>query len=155
MNFLDYSIVFIVLYYVGMGLYKGFIKSVFSTVGLIAGFIMAYQFSTEISSLLKKFIPMEHGSEKISFILVIVCVYLLFHVLGNLLTKGAKIVALGSLNSILGGFVGVLKAIMALLILTFAYTYFLELSGMAKPEIAETSMILPKLTAILHFFLSL
>jgi membrane protein required for colicin V production len=151
MNLLDYFILVVLVFFVGLGLYKGFIKSVFSTLGLIAGVLLAYKLSPTITNYLWKTMPTFNGAENLVFIIVFVITYMLFRLLGNIVTTGTKMVALGSVNSVLGGIIGLAKALLILMVLAYSYLFVIEVSQITPHQLATQSILLPKILEILNF----
>lgn len=139
------------LFFAVLGIYKGLVKSVFSVLGLIGGLFLGHLLSPGISTFLAQSMPVFSKAEKIIFALIFIIIYFLFGLAGNLVSAGTKMIALGSINSILGGIFGLIKAVVVLLLLTYVYLFLIDTAQSKPPEMAAQSILLPRIVEILHF----
>ena len=112
MNYLDIIIVAPILYAVIKGFFNGLIKEITGLLGLLIGVYVAINFS---SYLYPKAIDILGGYEKlipiISFATLFIVSVLMIKLLGYLLEKLTKTLALGFVSKILGAIFGGLKII--------------------------------------------
>lgn len=122
MNYID--IVLAVFLIVGaiQGFRKGFVVEVASLGALVLGIWGAIKFSDWTSEFISK--TFNYHSEylrTISFLLIFVCIIVSVHLLGKMLDKMIKAVALGFLNRLAGVIFGILKTavILSIFLLLF------------------------------------
>lgn len=115
MNYLDIFIAIPLIWGLYKGLSRGIIKELASLLGLVVGIYGALRFSDQFHLLIQEntsidesFIPI------IAFAITFLIIILMVRVLGLILDKIIKMVALGLISRVLGGVFGVLK--MALII---------------------------------------
>ena len=123
MNYLDIIIVIPLLYGLIKGFSNGLVKEITGLLGLIIGVYVAINFS---SYLYPKFTEFLGGYEKfvpiITFTTLFVVSILAIRLLGNILDKLTRILALGIISRILGSIFGVLKIIVLFSFLLFVLT---------------------------------
>jgi membrane protein required for colicin V production len=104
------------------GLFKGFISEVASVIGLLSGIFLASKFNDDLSYYLQTFIEWDENYLLfLSFFILLVLTILIFSIAGKLITKLAKLIALGVFNKLLGGVFGVLKNVLVLSVLFFMF----------------------------------
>ena len=110
MNYLDVFIVIPLIWGLYKGLSRGIIKELASLLGLALGIYGALRFSEQFHLLIQEntsidesFIPI------IAFAVTFLIIILMVRVLGLILDKIIKMVALGLISRVLGGVFGVLK----------------------------------------------
>ena len=123
MNYLDIIIVIPLLYGLIKGFSNGLVKEITSLLGLIIGVYVAINFS---SYLYPKFTEFLGGYEKfvpiITFTTLFIVSILAIRLLGNILDKLTRLLALGIISRILGSIFGVLKIIVLFSFLLFVLT---------------------------------
>ena len=123
MNYLDIIIVIPLLYGLIKGFSNGLVKEITGLLGLIIGVYVAVNFS---SYLHPKFTEFLGGYEKfvpiITFTTLFVVSILAIRLLGNILDKLTRLLALGIISRILGSIFGVLKIIVLFSFLLFVLT---------------------------------
>ncbi len=110
MNYIDIVILLLLLYGAFRGFSKGLIIEMATLAGLVLGVFVAIRYSAYTEEFLHDFfnITSRHLSYialALTFILVVICVYLL----GKMLTRLMEMIALGFLNKLLGLVLGMLK----------------------------------------------
>lgn len=142
MNYLDIIIAVSLLYGLIKGFKNGLIKEITSLLALIIGVYIAINFSDylipKINSFLKgfeKFVPI------ISFIILFIITFFSIKIFGYIIDKFTKIIALGFVSRLLGGFFGLLKT---LVILSFLILLIRE-QGVIKKNIEEESVLITPL----------
>jgi len=103
----------IVLLFLAYGAYKGFaagiVSGIFSLVGLILGIWSAIVYPYLLESQLLKLNISEKYIHIIAVVLTFIVVILIVNIIGRILTKLLKVIALDTLNRMLGLAFGVLK----------------------------------------------
>lgn len=120
------DIIIIALFLLGAiaGLVKGFLKQLATLAGLIVGLIAAKLLYIPLSEWFCPAVTEDVGFARIlAFVLVWVAVPLVFILLGALLTKAVKAIALGWLNRWLGAGLGALKMLLLLSVLMNVLEY--------------------------------
>jgi membrane protein required for colicin V production len=107
MNWLDIVILVVLLVSAISGLINGFIKTIFSLIGLIAGVLLAGRYYISLANHLG-FISSENAARIVAFLIIFAVVMLVAILFGLIFTKVASAILLGWLNRILGAIVGVL-----------------------------------------------
>ena len=122
MGYIDIFISLFLLYGFIKGLFKGFISEVASVVGLLLGIYLASKFNDDLSYYLQKFIEWEVNYLLfLSFFILLVLTIFIFSIAGKLITKLAKLIALGIFNKLLGGVFGVVKNVLILSVVFFMF----------------------------------
>jgi len=140
------------------GFYKGFKNGILIEVTTLMALILGFYGAQHLCSFTAKFLnetlqwnPAQgyQISLVISFVLIVVAVYLL----GKMLTKVASMILLGGVNKILGGLFGVLKiSVIFGVLLAYGQTYFDLLSWLPESSI-ESSLGIKPLESLGNFLL--
>ena len=130
-NYLDIILSIPLFWGLYKGLKKGIIKELLSLITLLLGVYGATHFSEQIQPFLIKHLPnYEPFLPVIAFAIIFVFIAVLIRLFGLALDKLIKLVALGFVSRLLGGFFGVLKSafvISALLLIFNTIDHHLEL----------------------------
>lgn len=150
MNYLDIIMVIFLLYAIIKGFANGLIKEVTNLTGLTIGAYVAINFSSylypKVSELLlgyEEFVPI------IAFATLFLVSVLIIWILGNILDRLTKILALGLISKILGSIFGGLKII---IISSFALV-FLTKGDLIKQETQEESVLLGPLDKVSEYII--
>jgi len=155
MSYIDIFISVFLLYGFIKGIYKGFIGEIASVIGLILGIYLASNFSSKLSYYLEGFIDWQDNYLlSLSFFILLILTILIVSVTGKLITKLAKLIALGIFNNLLGGVFGLLKNALILVVIAIIFNMIndslkliqedkLELSIYYKPFIKVNELISP------------
>ncbi len=137
MNSLDFILIILLIIPAALGIKKGLIKSIVTTLSIILGIYLATKFHPGLNLVLKKLIEDSKWLSLISFSLIIVVAYLLGVFIAG---KISKLNFITKFVDKTGGFaLGILKgAIIASLILLFTVSF-----GMLKKETASNSLLFP------------
>jgi membrane protein required for colicin V production len=120
MNYLDIIIAIPLLWGAFNGFRKGLIVEVASLIALIAGIYGAIEFSFFISDFLAQYVDWSaRVMQTTSFCLTFLVIVIMVHLIARGIQKIAKLVALGTLNRILGVVFGVLKYLVIVAILIY------------------------------------
>jgi membrane protein required for colicin V production len=131
MNYLDIVLAVPLLWGLYKGISKGIVKELASLIALIAGIYGAVHFADSIHPYLK-----EHFSITTSFVPIIsfgitfVAIVLGIKIIGFVIDKIVKAVALGIISRLLGGVFGIMKTaliISGLLLIVNTFDYYLNL----------------------------
>jgi len=130
MNYLDIILVIPLLWGLYKGVSKGIIKELASLMALIIGIYGAVHFADSIQPYIKNSLSIESSFLPIlSFAITFIGIVLVVRVIGFIVDKIIKLVALGFISRVLGGVFGVLKTafiISALLLIVNTFDYYLN-----------------------------
>ena len=158
MSYIDIFISGFLLYGFIKGIYKGFIGEIASVIGLLLGIYLASNFSSKLSYYLEGFIDWQDNYLlSLSFFILLVLTILIVSVTGKLITKLAKLIALGIFNKLLGGVFGLVKNVLILSVIAVMFNMMndslklieedkLELSIYYKSFIKVNELISPYIT---------
>jgi len=131
MNYLDIILVIPLLWGLYKGVSKGIIKELASLMALIVGIYGAVHFADSIQPYIKNSLSIESSFLPIlSFAITFIGIVLVVRVIGFIVDKIIKLVALGFISRVLGGVFGALKTayiISALLLIVNTFDYYLNL----------------------------
>ena len=108
----DWIIVVVLAGAVIAGLARGFLRSVFSLAGLVAGVALAAWNYWRVSGLLRRFIHSDRLSDAIGFLIIAFAVMAVAAILGSLLAKFFEKVGLGCLDRMAGALFGFVEGIL-------------------------------------------
>jgi len=131
MNYLDIVLAVPLLWGLYKGISKGIIKELASLIALIAGIYGAVHFADSIHPYLKEHFSIETSFVPIiSFGITFVAIVLGIKLIGFVIDKIVKAVALGIISRLLGGVFGIMKTafiISGLLLIVNTFDYYLNL----------------------------
>jgi membrane protein required for colicin V production len=147
MNFLDYSLLVIVVIFAILGYRKGIIVSLVTIAALILGIYAAVNFSNYLDATLmenlktsRKWLPFV--SFGLTFLLVLVAVLLI----GKLMEKLVDVVGLGFINRLLGTLLGVLKGIILASVLFFLAVTIDHTGKWLTPQMKKESLFYTRIS---------
>lgn len=112
MHTLDIAVLIIASIFIVVGIKRGFIGEVIRLAAMIIGFIAAFLYHKEVT----QFLPLAriplHIKNAVSFLLIYILVALAIIAIGWILNKIIKLALLGWINRILGGVIGLAKALL-------------------------------------------
>jgi membrane protein required for colicin V production len=135
LNTLDIIILVIVLLLAYLGYRKGFLVSVFSLLGIIAGIVLATKFHSGFALVLGKFIKDTRVLNLISFIVIFLAIYFTGNFIASKLSGLNKFTK--SIDKILGTILGVLKG---LLVASLIIIFLKSFSFMGEGEFRSSSL---------------
>ncbi len=106
MSGLDLLTLIIILAFIARGLHRGFIKEVFSTIGLFGGLYVSVLYTKQIVYYLTPYIPSQFLAYILAFFITFFVIYIIITVIGDALAELIKLLMLGFIDSILGGILG-------------------------------------------------
>jgi len=124
MTIVDWMIVVVLAGSVLAGLARGFLRSVFSLAGLIAGVALASWNYWRLAAVLKRFIHSVEIADAVAFLIIAFLVMAVAAILGSLLAKFFEKVGLGCLDRLAGslfGFVDGLVFVTLCILVTVAF----------------------------------
>jgi len=121
MNVIDIVILVVLAGFLVKGLIRGLLKEICSLLGLLAGAVLAFCFHVPLAELLAEDL---HFSPSIAtaaaFLALFLTTLLFFVLLGYLLSRFVKLIFLGGLNRVAGGFFGLAQGVLLLALILFA-----------------------------------
>lgn len=128
MNGLDWILVGIGFICVSRGIWRGAVSQVFGILGVLGGFILACHFYGDVARQLSHAFPKlsEITASAISFSLLFLLTWFIIGVIGFWIAKFLRWTGLGFLDRVLGGVVGLGKALLLAAVLISVLTLFLS-----------------------------
>lgn len=121
MNFIDIAILAILAGFLVKGLLRGLLKEVCSLLGLVLGALVALQYHGQLAETMGLTFRLPAAfCAAVTFALLFLAVVLVFWGIGFLLTRFVKLLFLGGLNRVVGGFFGLAQGVLLLAIILFA-----------------------------------
>lgn len=141
-NYIDLLLILPLAWAAYKGFRRGLVLEIASIVGLIAGVYAAIKFSGFIASKLDPHLDIsESWLGIISFVITFIGVVFLVNILGKVLEKTIKMVALGMLNRIAGSLFSLLKTVLILSFLIFFINQFDSVFRIIPIETKSGSML--------------
>ncbi|KUG26244.1 hypothetical protein ASZ90_003919 [hydrocarbon metagenome] len=108
MNYVDYTIIFLILIGFILGYKDGFIRKVIGVIGLVVGIVLAFQYSVVVGKFLSPIFDNEENlAEIIAGILIFLLVIFISSVIKRIIHPADKVNKF--LNQLLGGFSGAVQ----------------------------------------------
>jgi membrane protein required for colicin V production len=121
MNVVDITILGILVAFTVKGLFRGFLKELCSLVGIVAGAVLAFSFHPPLAEMVAEFFEVHSRIAVIvAFLLLFLATVVFFSLLGDLLSRFLKLLFLGGLNRVAGGFFGLLQGVVLLTLMLFS-----------------------------------
>jgi len=117
MNWLDITILVILVAGLIQGLIKGFVRQAFSLIGLILAIILAFRYHDLLASYLGNWIHNQVALTVISFVIVLAVVVLLFKLIALAARAAIAAVQVGWVDRIIGGVFGFLRSVLLIAVL--------------------------------------
>jgi membrane protein required for colicin V production len=124
------------------GIWKGFIKEISGILAVVGGVIASFLLHGAAEEFLGAYIGPKYLGF-VSYAILFIAVYLGIMLLGNLIDRVVKSVMLGGFNRILGGFFGLLKALLWTSLCVYAYSTLQEGVGFEHPSVVSDSVFYP------------
>ena len=154
MNILDVVFLILLLISAVSGFIKGFILSIASFIGFFLGIAVSFRLADDVQQWLMTLTGAE--GRYLYFIAFLICftvVVALVHVLGKIIEKAVKLVALGFLNRLGGAALGILKTMLIFTALIYALSYIDPDKRLISIEQQESSLFYRPLENMLPFIL--
>lgn len=121
MNLVDIAILVILTAFLVKGLVRGLLKELCSLIGLLGGAVLAFSFHSPLAEMLVQNLRLPSAvAVAVAFLALFLTTILLFAVLGHLLSRFVKLLFLGGLNRLAGGFFGLAEGVVLLAVILFA-----------------------------------
>ncbi len=117
MTSFDYTVIAIMLVSMMLGFWRGLIYEVMSLLGWPLAFMLSRKFAANLELLLP--VDQEMARVSLAYVLVFVVALIAWAVLVWMFSKIIKAVGLGVIDSVLGGFFGLFRGIMVILVLVW------------------------------------
>jgi len=124
------------------GIWKGFVKEISGILAVVGGVIASFLLHGAAEEFLGAYIGQKYLGF-VSYAILFIAVYLGIMLLGNLIDRVVKSVMLGGFNRILGGFFGLLKALLWTSLCVYAYSTLQEGVGFEHPSLVSDSIFYP------------
>ena len=135
MTWFDYVAIPIIVYFVIRGLFSGFVKTVFSLVGIIAAFLFAGRLSEKIVPFVIKVIHHPKVIPVVSLVIAFAVIYLAFVTAGWIIARLLKALNLSIADRLLGGLLGIIKGA---IFITFIYLLITLPYPMARTKLKQS-----------------
>ena len=142
MQGLDLVILIFTAFLLIKGVWKGFVKEVAGIIAVVLAVFISFRFHKDTAGYLVSFIDDKYVTVT-AYLVLFLAVYLAVMLFGNLLDKVLKSVFLGGVNRILGGVFGLLKSVLWLTLITFAYSTINDGAGLHHPAWIIDSLFYP------------
>jgi membrane protein required for colicin V production len=130
MNVLDYTLIGVVGYCLGRGLFRGLVKELSSIIGVLGGFYAAYTYYPLLAKSLAGKITNSGYLNIFSFLLLFTGVYVSVSLAGVVIKHLMNIAFLGWTDRVCGAFFGFLKGALIIAIMVLMLTAFLPKNAM-------------------------
>lgn len=122
-NPLDLVLIAITLGAVFIGIVKGFIKDIFSLLGIVVSIYSAKSSYVTLSEPFMKVIKTPLYAKATAFILVLIAVYIFFKILGLVCSNLFKRLSMGMVDRLCGALFGLLKGVLVCWLLIFILSF--------------------------------
>lgn len=151
MNWIDYVLLLIVLYFAFRGFCNGFLLQFFSLAGLVLAWFAAFHWHVLLLPWLSE-IQLEAGWAKaLSMILTFLLVLGVAVLIGKLLTQLLEVTPLGVLNRLAGIVLGLLEGVIVLVALFLLWEWLQSVHSGLQGKSLEQSLIYQSLRGFFHF----
>ncbi len=144
MNPLDIVIVVVLGFCLIRGIFRGLIKELSSIIGVFGGFYASYTYYTVAADFLSGWISNTAYLNILGFLIIFCGVFIAISILGIIIRYLFKVAALGLIDRICGGGFGMIKGILIVSVLLFAFTTFLPKNA----SIIKDSLLSPHVTMV-------
>ena len=142
MKYIDFILAIPLLWGAFMGFKKGLVLELATIAALILGIVGAIKFSGLTATYLNQtFEIAENWIGLISFLVTFIGIVIAVFILGKMLDKTLKLVALGLVNRILGMFFGILKYALLVSVGLFFFDNINSKVHITKSNLAEVSIL--------------
>ncbi len=144
MNPLDILMIVILTYCVVMGFFRGLMRELAATIGVLGGFYAAYTYYMNVSKYLSKWISDPSYLNILSFLIIFFSVFIIISILGVIIKYLLKIITFGWMDRISGGGCGLIKGLLIVSVVLMTLITFLPKGS----PIIRDSMLSPRVTTI-------
>ncbi len=128
------------------GLFSGFVKEVFSLVGLVGGIFVSSRFAVQLGELIAPLLALEnkHTISLIGFVLGFIGFWIIAYVIGTFINKLFQLSGLSTIDRILGCAFGSAKIFLFFAVITYGLTQIKTIENLMK-EKGQDSFLYPYL----------
>lgn len=146
MNYVDIAILVVLTAFLLKGLLRGLLKELCSLLGLVVGGFVAFRYQGPLGEVLMGSLDWPAQlCMVVAFLALFLSSVVFFGVLGFLLSRFVKLVFLGGLNRVAGGFFGVAQGVLLLSIALFALS-LRPLPSSIAPALRQSQLAPPLVT---------
>jgi membrane protein required for colicin V production len=138
MNTLDYIIIGFLLFLVIRGIFRGFVREIFSLAGVIAGLWLGNYYQLWLSNIMKRWFPLPEYLPLVSFILIFITLLILCNILGWSLKLLIKNALVGWFDKCGGMVLAILKGLLLCSIILVVFTFYFPADK--TPFIAKSTL---------------
>ena len=121
MNFFDVAILVVLAAFLLKGVLRGLLKEICSLLGLLVGALVALRFHGELAETMAAAFRLPPAfCAAVTFGLLFLAAVLVFWGIGYLLTRFVKLLFLGGMNRVAGGFFGLAEGVLLLAVLLYS-----------------------------------
>jgi membrane protein required for colicin V production len=142
MNTLDYIIIGFLLFLVIRGIFRGFIREIFSLAGVILGVWLGNHYQPWLTDILKRYLPLPQYLPLFSFILLFIAVLIICNLLGWSLKLLVKNALVGWLDKCGGVVLALLKGLLLCSLILVILTFFFPVE---KTQFISKSVLAPRI----------
>ncbi|MBI4307652.1 MAG: CvpA family protein [Chloroflexi bacterium] len=142
MNWLDIGILALLALAVIQGLRAGFVRTLFTLGGSVLGVVMAGQFADAVTPALAPVLGGGNTSRIAAFVLLFLAVFVVASLLGNLVRHILSLTLLGWLDTLVGGFLGLVLGVVSTGFLLIALGKFPILGAEGAVRISRLAPLL-------------
>lgn len=150
LNILDIVFLIVVFFSILLGVFKGFVRELFSLVFLVIAVVVSFLFYYEAGTILMKYLDNRELSNFVGFISIFVLILVIGAVVTYFLKKILTVGPLKAVDRILGGVFGLLRGVLISGIIVFGLVLF-PVDG----SLLGKSKLSPYVTGSIEFFLKL
>ena len=137
-NYVDISILIILLFFVYRGVSNGFLQELSSIVGIIGGFFLAEMYAMELAIYINDYIP-RSISYLVAYIVIVLLCLVVASLIARLLRSFLNLIFIGWIDHVLGAFFGLAKGIL----LTGFLIYIVTAVSFINNPLLQESLFLP------------
>lgn len=149
MNVLDIILAIPILWLAYRGFTKGLIIEISTLAALVLGIYASLHFSYITADFLRSNLDVTGQYLNISsFVVTFILVVIIVNLIGRLVSKFVEMIALSFVNRVMGGVLGILKAVVFLSFVLFFVEKFDSKAHLLTPETKQNSMLYPFVSPI-------
>ncbi len=151
MNWVDYTIIGLIVLSCLIGIARGFVREGFSLFFWIVAFWLGFTYSSNAAAMLKPYIEHPQLRVAVAFLIIFIIVLIIGAIIGTLLTKLVKKTGLSGTDRLLGLIFGFLRGVLLIaLVLLLA-----KATNMGKNPAWQQSSLIPHFKGLVDWLQSL
>ncbi|NLI82971.1 MAG: CvpA family protein [Deltaproteobacteria bacterium] len=149
MNALDWFLIVVFLLCLLRGLFRGAVSQVFGIVGAVGGLLVAAHFHQPLAAQINRVFPAFAAAPAVSLVVLFLLAWFSIGMVGHWITSAIRKTGLGFPDRILGGGIGLLKALVLAVVVTMTLSLLLP----SRSRLLERSVIVPHVQSVTRFLL--